>query len=317
LSVRPREKKELDPLTDIFTALHVESVVYNRLEVTAPWGLSIGSYLHAKFGMVIRGTCWITVQGDSTSTLLTEGDCYIVSHGTPFTLSDSPGTPTRDFAEVAHEHEGPIIFYGGGGASTSIIGGRFLFDGPSSQPLINVLPPFLHLRAHQARSSALQMTLQFLASEMTSWELGSQLVVNRLADIFFVQAIREHIASEERPAQGWLAALADPSMGTVLRTMHQSMEYPWTVEALATTIGLSRSAFALRFKQLVGDAPMEYITRWRMYKASGLLRESERNLMSIANMVGYDSDSAFNKAFKRIIGITPGEYRRKSTPLKG
>jgi transcriptional regulator GlxA family with amidase domain len=132
-----------------------------------------------------------------------------------------------------------------------------------------------------------------------------------------VQAIRAYIASEERLKHGWLAALADSSIGAILRTMHQNMEYPWTVEALATTIGLSRSAFALRFKQLVGEGPMEYITRWRMYKASDLLRESEKNQMSIANMVGYDSDSAFNKAFKRIIGITPGEYRRKSAPLNG
>jgi AraC-like DNA-binding protein len=317
LSVHPKEGKDLDPLTDVFTALHVKSVVHKRLEVTAPWGLSIGSYLHAKFGMIISGMCWITVQGDSPSTLLTEGDCYIVSHGKPFILQDSLETPARDFIEVVREQEGPIISYGGGGVHTSIIGGQFLFDGPSSQPLTNVLPSFLHLRANQTRALALQTTLQLLVSETASQDLGSQLVVNRLADILFVQAIRAYIASEERLKHGWLAALADSSIGAILRTMHQNMEYPWTVEALATTIGLSRSAFALRFKQLVGEGPMEYITRWRMYKASDLLRESEKNQMSIANMVGYDSDSAFNKAFKRIIGITPGEYRRKSAPLNG
>lgn len=154
-----------------------------------------------------------------------------------------------------------------------------------------------------------------LASEIVARDLGSQLVVNRLADIFFVQAIRAALASEERFNQGWLAALADPSIGTVLRTIHEHMDYPWTVEALASTIGLSRSAFALRFKQLVGEAPMEYLTRWRMYRAENLLRTHGENLLSIANMVGYDTDSAFNKAFKRIIGMTPGEYRRKHTFL--
>ncbi len=308
----------MDPLTDIFTVLHVKSVTYKQLEATAPWGLNIGSYLDAKFGIVIRGTCWITPALDHEKpTLLTEGDGYIVAHGTPYMLHDSPKTPARDFLEVINEQQGSSIVYGGGGTSTSLIGGRFLFDGPGRQSLTNFLPSFLHIRTNQTQATALQATLQLLASEMTSGGLGSQLVINRLADVFFVQAIRAYIASKECCVQGWLAALADPSIGAILTTMHQQLEYPWTVELLAKTIGLSRSAFALRFKQLVGEAPMEYITRWRMYKASNLLREPEKNLQFVANMVGYDSDSAFNKAFKRIIGMTPGEYRRQHAFLTG
>src|SRR5262249_28274219 len=149
----------------------------------------------------------------SSPTLLSEGDCYVVSHGKPFILQDSLETPVRDFIEVVREQEGPIISYGGGGGYTRILGGQFVFDGPRSQPLTNVLPSFLHLRAHQTRALALQTTLQLLVSEIDSQDLGSQLVVNRLADILFVHIIRAYIASEESLKPGWLAALADSSIG--------------------------------------------------------------------------------------------------------
>lgn len=285
------EEVPVDPITDLFTLLHVKNVTYKRLDVTAPWGLNLGCYQDAKFGMVIHGMCWITSDLENAEPLLlNEGDCYIVPHGTPYRLHDSPATPARDLLEVVKEQKGESIVYGGGGTSATLICGRFLFDEAGRLSLTSLLPPFLHIPTSQERASALRTTQQLLTAEMLSSDLGTQVVVNRLADVFFVQAARTYIASNEHGAPGWLAAMADPAMGKVLTAMHRQIEYPWTVERLAQTIGWSRSAFALRFKQLVGESPMEYMTRWRMYKASSLLREQEKNLVWVANMVGYDSD---------------------------
>jgi transcriptional regulator GlxA family with amidase domain len=139
---------------------------------------------------------------------------------------------------------------------------------------------------------------------------GSQLVTNRVADILFIQTIRAYLASGTSTKLGWLRALSDQQIGAALSAMHAGIDQPWTVASLATAAGMSRSAFALRFKELVGESPLEYLTRWRMYRAGRLLRESDRKLIDVAKLVGYDSDVAFHKAFKRIQGYSPGAYRK-------
>lgn len=300
----------MDPLTDVFTSMRVESVMYGRLEATAPWGLSFEGPAHAKFAMVLRGSCWLTVDGMAKAVPLAGGDCYLLPRGDAHTLRDHPRTRTRNFAEVLKRRQGDVIQYGGGGAPTTILGGKFTFDGPSSRPLTDLLPPVIHVKADEARTLALQATLQLLASEMASPGPGSQVIVSRLADTLFVQAIRAHMSLAGCSQTGWLRALSDPLIGAALKSMHARIEHPWTVAALASEAGMSRSAFALRFKELAGEAPLEYLTRWRMHQAGRLLREGKRKLLEVANLVGYGSDGAFNKTFKRVFGMTPGDYRR-------
>jgi AraC-like DNA-binding protein len=140
-------------------------------------------------------------------------------------------------------------------------------------------------------------------------------LLRRLADILLIQAIRVHIASGNCGETGWLRALADKQVGAALESMHKSIGQHWTVAALAASAGMSRSAFALRFKELVGETPLEYLTRWRIYQAAMLLREGDKTLIDVAHSIGYDSDGAFNKAFKRIMGATPGDYRRHGGAL--
>lgn len=304
----------MDPLSDAFTARRVERANYTRVEATAPWGISFGVYPHSKFGMVLRGACWLTVDGAAGRTELREGDCYFLPRGNAFTLRDSIDTPTRQFADILAENQGNVVRCGGGDAPTTIIGGRFVFDGPVDNTVTDLLPALIHIKAEQSNTFGLQTTLQFLASETAAPSIGSQLVVNRLADILFVQAIRAHLSSDGLAKTGWLGALSDQHIGAALRLMHEQTARPWTLEALAATVGMSRSAFATQFKTLVGETPIDYLTRWRMYKASRLLRESDMKLLQVASAVGYDSDGAFNKAFKRVLGVTPGEYRRKDIP---
>ena len=189
---------------------------------------------------------------------------------------------------------------------TTIVSGWFRFDPMSVKPLERLLPSFILVKANQAQSFALNTTLSMLASEMAEPAPGSELVANRLADVLFVQCLRAHIASCSEPCKnGWLRAVFNPQVGVALKSMHEKVEAPWTVESLAAACGMSRSAFAVQFKELLVETPLEYLTSWRMHKATALLRRGNKKLFEVAKSVGYDSDAAFSKAFKRILGVTP------------
>src|ERR1700719_931992 len=323
-----RWRPNMDPITDVFKTMHVASVVHARLEATAPWGLmreaEVGKEAaphsaasenspsqFAHFGMVSRGNCWLSVEGIPDPLPLTGGDCFLLAPGSAYALRDNPRTRAHSFCEVAPKNSSNVIHYGGGGAPTTIISGWFRFGQTSVMPLKRLLPELILIKADQALTLALHSTLQLLASEMAEPAPGSEVVVNRLADILFIQCVRAHIASgSENCKSGWLRAIFDPKIGAALKAMHERVENPWTVETLAAAAGMSRSAFALRFKELLGETPHEYLTNWRMYKATGLLQEDDKKLFEVAKSVGYDSDAAFGKAFKRVLGVAPGEYRR-------
>ena len=320
----------MDPITDVFQTMHVAGVVHARLEVTAPWGLkrdanvaegtardsaqSAGSpFPFAHFGMLSRGNCWLSVEGIPDALPLAGGDCFLLAPGSSYTLRDSPRTRARSFCEVAHREGSQVIQYGGGGAPTTIVSGWFRFDPMSVKPLTRLLPSLILVKADQAQSLALHTTLNLLASEMAELAPGSELVVNRLADVLFIQCLRAHIASCSEPCKGgWLRAVFDPQVGVALKSMHEKVEDPWTVESLAAACGMSRSAFALRFKELVGETPLEYLTSWRMHKATALLQKGDKKLFEVAKSVGYNSDAAFSKAFKRIFGASPREHRHSA-----
>ncbi len=310
--------------------MHVGSVVHARLEATAPWGLtraaddasdasphSTGSKCSpaqlAHFGMVSRGNCWLSVEGLPGPIPLTGGDCFLLAPESAYTLRDSPRTRARSFCEVVPKDGSHVSHYGGGGVPTTIISGWFSFGETSVAPLKRLLPKLILVKADQARTLALNTTLQMLASETAEPTPGSEVMVKRLADILFIQCVRAHIASSaESCKSGWLRAMFDPRIGAALKVMHEKIADPWTVESLAEAAGMSRSAFALRFKEVLGETPLEYLTNWRMYKASGLLQKDGRKLFEIAKAVGYDSDAAFSKAFKRVMGVAPKESRRST-----
>jgi AraC-like DNA-binding protein len=227
---------------------------------------------------------------DAESIQLFHGDFFLLAPGREYVLSTVPGS-----------------------AQSAIIAGRFSFDQTHSSPLTDFLPPVILIRGGQPSMLSLQKTLELLASEVDASTPGAGIAVRRLADLLLIQALRAHLAVAERnqsERSGWLHALADSHIGAALNSMHKRIEYPWTVASLASEAGMSRSAFAQRFKKLMSEAPLEYLTRWRMYRGSDLLRESDRKLADVAQAVGYDSDGAFHKAFKRVLGIAPGEYRR-------
>jgi len=167
------------------------------------------------------------------------------------------------------------------------------------------------MKADQARTLALHSTVQALASEMVEQAPGSEVVASRLAEVLVIQLLRAHIASEPSRSKGWLRAVFDPQLGTALSAIHDKVNAPWTVESLAAAAGMSRSAFAARFKELLGQTPLEYVTEWRMQKAMQVLEQRDQKLVDVARSVGYESDAAFSKAFKRVVGANPGEYLKR------
>lgn len=320
----------MDPITDLFVTTQVASVVHARLEATAPWGLKADaaerkervkdsdrpaiSPLHlAHFGMVTRGHCWLTVEGIPEVMPLAGGDCFLLAPGSSYALRDHPKTLARSFCEIAPRDRTQVIEYGGGGARTTLVSGWFQFDPASVSTLKRLLPALILIRSDQPRTSTLHTTLNMLASEIAEREPGSDLVVNRLADVLFIECIRVHFGSPSGGCKrGALHAIFDPQIGIALNAIHQRPDAPWTVESLATTCGMSRSGFALRFKELVGETPLEYLTKWRMQKATSFLRNGDKKLFEVAKAVGYDSDAAFSKAFKRNFGVAPREYERNA-----
>jgi AraC-like DNA-binding protein len=263
----------------------------------------------AHFAMVSRGNCWLSVEGIADPIPLTGGDCFLLAKGTSIVLRDNPRTrPRLSFNEIGARANGNVAHCGGSGAPTTIVCGSLSFDRASLRPITQLLPSFILIRADEARTLALHNTVQALASEMAEQAPGSEVVATRLAEVLFIQVLRAHIASGPQRNKGWLRAVFDPQMGTALSAIHDCVKTPWTVESLAEAAGMSRSAFAARFKDLLGQTPLEYVTEWRMQKAMQLLQQRDKKLIDVARLVGYESDAAFSKAFKRVVGSNTGDY---------
>jgi AraC-like DNA-binding protein len=310
----------MDVLTDVLESIHVRSLIVGRLECTAPWGLRMTRGIPG-FYVVTRGACWLDVEGIDAPIHLAGGDFVVLPKGQAHVIRDSRRTKPTLASEALKAcsnyracQPGGVFQFGGGGARTTLVGGCFRIDDGESNPLIKSLPPIIHVQADQgAPVEWLEATLQFVASEMAAGRPGAETVVSRLADILFVQAVRAHLVQAGEGATGWLRALVDPQIGQALSLIHEQPHEAWTVERLAERVGMSRSAFAARFGQLVEEPPLKYLTRWRMSKASRLLRRGSSSIGEISGQVGYDAEAAFSKAFKRWHGMSPGMYRRQQT----
>jgi AraC-like DNA-binding protein len=261
--------------------------------------------------VLTHGHCWLSVKGQAQGIPISAGDFFLVAPGITYALRDTPSSPVRDFCELAQRKEGQVIRHGDGGAmTTTIISGWFQFCGTSLKQLSRLLPRVILIKADQPEASALHATMAMLSAEVAAPAPGSCLALRRLADLLFIHCLRAHTASHpEEPARGLLQAFFDPQIGIALQHMHERIEAPWTVDTLASACGMSRSAFAMRFKEKVGEAPLEYLTTWRMQKAAVMLQRGDQKLIEVARAVGYESDSAFSKAFKRLVHVSPRQFR--------
>jgi AraC-like DNA-binding protein len=310
----------VDVLTDVLQTVRVKTACYGRLEASAPWGIKVPDADDAKFHVVLEGDCLLEMNG-AQPIALTGGDLVMLPHGHEHILKDAHASEVIELDSLLSCNDGSDkrqparqLRVGGEGPLTTLVSGRISFEDRRNNPLLAVLPPVIPLLGEAGRSVPwLESTLQFIACEAAARRPGAQTVISRLADILFIQIVRGHLAALGEAAgdgPGWLGALAEPQIGAALSLVHQRPEQSWTVASLAQRVGMSRSAFASRFTRLVGEPPLHYVTRWRMQKAAGLLREGRSTLAEIAEQVGYESETAFSKAFKRAVGSSPGAYRR-------
>lgn len=303
-----------DVLTTVMDALRLRSRVFCRSELRAPWGMTLRRSDYAHFHVVERGGAWLRVDGEAPLALAA-GDLVVVPHGAGHVLADTPDRPARPLAELVGERAsggGCTVVRGDGtGPETQLVCGAFAFERPDAHPLLELLPPLVHLRpAASAASEWLDATLRFLAWETREARPGTETIVSRLTDVLFVQVLRAWIETLPLGAGGWLGALRDRQVAAALGAIHRSPERSWTNESLAAQAGMSRSRFAARFAALVGEPPAAYLTRWRLERAAALLQEGELGLAEIAGQVGYESEASFGKAFRRRFGTPPGAYRR-------
>jgi AraC-like DNA-binding protein len=304
----------MDPLDDAFSAMRVRESLYARVDARAPWAIRFREGKAARFGLVVAGTCWLTTEAPAKSIPLVSGDCYVILNGSTYTLGDDPRSPALNCFDVVPRLVDGAVSLGGGGIAATVVTGWFVYDELGARALTALLPRVLHTSVDGYRTDILKATLELLAKETERPGVGSGVVISGLADILFVQAIRSHLnsAAENENDVGWLAALSDKRIGLAMHALHARPADAWTVEKLASVANMSRSAFAARFKARLGEAPLEYLTRWRMFRAGVLLRSTQRSLAEIANDVGYESDAALSKAFHRVVGMPPGTFRKQN-----
>jgi AraC-like DNA-binding protein len=304
-----------DPLGEALHFLRMNGAFYCRSELSAPWGLTM---------MPMPGYIWFHVvtagevrleAGDAEPTLIRPGDLGLVPHGEGHVLRSAPGVEAPgvlelDREEISDRYE--LLRHGGGGAPTTLICGAVRFDHPAARNLIEILPEILHIEAsNPTQTEWMQSTLRLMAAEARELRPGGEAVITRLGDILVIQAIRSWIETDPAARTGWLGALQDPQIGRAISLIHRDPARDWTVAALADELAMSRSAFAARFTELVGEPAMQYVTRWRMQVAVTSLREEGATVAQLANRLGYRSEAAFARAFKRVIGLPPGAMRRE------
>jgi len=315
-----------DVLSDVLRAVHLTGAVYFDFELTSPWVVEAppsraiagrvmpGAQRVIEYHLIARGSAWGHAVGDEPRRLR-EGDLIVFPQGDPHVLSSAPGMRSApDLSPFAGPLTPlPLVYeLGGGGPDGTRIVCCFLgCDDHPFNPLLTALPRVMHLSAAdpQAATSWLGTLLSIAATESRNSRPGGQNVLSRLSELMFVETIRRYLETLAPADTGWLAGLRDPVVGRALAALHGQPSGPWTVERVARAVGLSRSVLAERFTKMVGRPPMEYLALWRMQLASRLLARGD-NVSTVAAAVGYESEAAFSRAFKKLVGEAPATWKR-------
>ena len=299
----------MDPLSDVLSLLKIHSYACGGFDVGGDLCLQFGKHAGIKCYAVVCGEGWLSIEGVVDPVQLKSGDCFVLPHGRPFCLATGLGLPPVDFRTLRRDAKnGTVVSYNGGG-KFFIVGGHFALSVDHASILLGAIPPFVHLQK-QSDKAMLRWSIDRLMEELREPQPGGGLMAQHLAHTMLLQALRLHLSDGQQGRVGWLFALADKKMGAAITAMHEAPGHRWTVQELAERIGLSRSVFAQRFKETVGESPMEYLTRWRMLLAGDRLKNSGDPISVISQSLGYESESAFSTAFKRVMGCSPRQYSR-------
>jgi AraC-like DNA-binding protein len=308
----------VDPLGGVLADLRMRGTFYCRTEGTEPWGMEMPAFDGClSFHVVTEGGCRVEVDG--TAHTLGVGDLALVPHGRGHLLRSGPDARIAGRADLLPqdfiaEHYS-VLHLGGGGAPTTLLCGVLEIDRPGAAHVLDLLPPVLLLSGRDAaRHGWLPVVLGLLADEVRHERPGAEAVVTRLADVVVIQAIRAWLEAGST-GPGWLRALRDPQIGRVVALVHRDPGADWTLDGLAREARMSRSSFAARFTDLAGEPAMRYVTRWRMHLAATALARGAR-VGELARQLGYESEAAFARAYKRVAGTTPGATRVGEQPVR-
>lgn len=308
-----------DPLDEALHSLRMDGMFYCRSELTAPWGIDLPLMEDCLwFHVVTSGSCLLIDSGGEAHRIQ-QGDVVVLAHGGGHRVVDVVDSPTPVVFDLAHDHISrhyAVLRHGGGGDQVNLICGVVRFGHPTARCLIEVLPEVIHVASagDGPQWQWLPGLLNLMAAETRRTRPGGEAVVTRLCDILVIQAIRTWIDTDPSAGTGWLGALRDPVIGKAIAAIHREPERAWTVAGLAAEVAMSRSGFSARFSELVGKSAMHYVTEWRMQLACDLLREDGSTVAAVAERLGYRSEAAFSRAYKRVTGASPGSTRRTGGP---
>ncbi|EPF17400.1 Bacillibactin transport regulator [Cedecea davisae] len=295
----------MEPLSDLLSLLKPQNYASGGVALLENMAIRWPEHAGIKCYAVVSGNCWLTVSGISQPIRLEAGDCYLLPPGPSFSLTTDLNASPVDFYTLRQQGKlGPDVLPGEQ-ESCFLVGGHFVLSGEAADLLLSSLPPVVCIQQPEGKA-AMRWSLERIADEVRHPQPGSALITRQLAYMMLIQALRLHLAN--RPSVGWLYALADKQLNTALSCMHKDPAFSWTLELLAERAGMSRSAFAARFKEVTGTSAIDYLTRWRMMLACNLLKQTGQSLAQISAGLGYESESAFGKAFKRVIGCSPRQY---------
>ena len=297
-------------VADALRHIAITGVFYCPSYLREPWGGILPPmpgcvWFHA----VTSGRCELVVGSDRLE--LQAGDLALVPHGTGHVIEAGGPSEYPSIPDLPHEEQSDnyaVLRYGNDGPLTELICGGLRFEHPSARRLLDGLPPVVHIRT--VRRTAVGATLDLLADEVQRREVGSEAVISRLCDILVIQAVRHWMTSDEATSSPWLRAMSDPQLGPALAALHAAPDAPWTVNSLASRAAMSRSAFAARFREVLGQPVMSYLTELRIQLAVDLLHRGDRTVAEVATAVGYESDASFSRVFKRHLGTSPRQARQ-------
>jgi AraC-like DNA-binding protein len=303
----------LDPLSDVLSLLKPQSYVSGGFAVDGDLAIQFPRHDGIKCYVMLSGECWLRVESVADPVLIKAGDCYLLPRGLPFSLATDLSLKPVDFRVLLEALKSGALAPSYPSEGCYLAGGHFLLGGDHAKTLLQSLPPIVHIQK-ESDKAAMRWSLERMKEELHDPQPGGSLIAQQLACMMLVQALRLHLAEGTKGGVGWLFALADKQMSAAITSMHDAPGHRWTLQSLAERAGMSRSIFALRFKETVGATPMEYLTRWRMMLAGDRLKHSADSISAIASSLGYESESAFGKAFRRVMDCSPRQFSRVSDP---
>jgi len=299
----------MDALSTILEATRLRSVVYSKFPLEAPWGLDIVKDENSQFWRLVSGSCTVG-SPDGRIIEMAEGDLVFVPGGSAHWIGDKSTSLRMPSPEFVKARRAGIPVFSSGGDITVLIAGHFEFDYQPLHPFLKDLPAIIHIRQYVTENQLLlKQVTQLMLEELNNERPGSGVMLKCLSEIMFINIIRAYL-EQVVPDNGFLSALNDPRISKALKLMQDSPQNNWTLESLASAIGMSRSVFFNQFKKLVHETPISYLTNWRIRQAQKLLMTDSSNIAQIAANVGYRSEAAFNRNFKSKTGQTPAVYRR-------